>query len=393
MDTILRYIMLILVIKMSNIFKNTVDHITASLRSITLLEKSRFKSSDFTRERKLPFERLVLYMLNLPKESTSVALLKFFNLLGEESPTQQAFSKARNKINHLPFLETFTITALQTPIERRFHGYLINAIDGSAIALPQTPELIKYFGATGQGSKSPTARASIRLDILNDIIRDAKITPYTVSEIVHANEFLSNQNGNDKQMNIYDRGYFTWNFAIAHIEKGVNFLFRLKTKFNKKIDDLPLGDHLLQLDIKEKTIKIRIIKFILPSGELETLVTNIFDNDLTENDFKELYFLRWAVETKYDIIKNKLCLENFTGLSPNCILQDFFAHMTVANLVAIAKMEADENIKEARKGKNNKHGYVANVNYIIGSIKELLIIYFLYQNESLGQKALNSLLY
>ncbi len=43
---------------------------------------------------------------------------------------------------------------------------------------------------------------------------------------------------------------------------------------------------------------------MLPSGEIETLITNFFD--LNESDFKALYFKRWSVEVKYDIVKNKL---------------------------------------------------------------------------------------
>ncbi len=203
---------------------------------------------------------------------------------------------------------------------------------------------------------------------------------------------MKNQGSDDKQINIYDRGYFAWNFIFEHMEKDVKFLFRIKSKFNVKIDGLPLGDHILELSINKRPIVIRVIKFFLPSGELETLVTDVFDEDLNEEDFKELYFLRWKIETKYDIVKNKLCLENFTGLSPNCIRQDFFAHMTVANLVAIAKMEADEKIMESRKNKNNKYEYVANVNFIIGSIKDLLVIYTLFQNEPIGMRAMVQLL-
>lgn len=373
-------------------FKAVVDKILEMLSDKKLLEKSRFKETDFTRERKMPFRKLVLYMLNIPKESASAALQKFYRLLGEEAPTQQAFSKARNKINHLPFLKTFEITASEVAAEKRFRGYILNAVDSSLIALPQTKQLIKYFGATGEGNKSPTARASIRLDILNDIIRDAHISPITIAERKHARVFLKNQGSDDKQINIYDRGYFAWNFIFEHMEKEVNFLFRIKSKFNVKIDELPLGDHILELSINKKPIVIRVIKFFLPSGELETLVTDVFDEDLNEEDFKELYFLRWKIETKYDIVKNKLCLENFTGLSPNCIRQDFFAHMTVANLVAIAKMEADEKIMESRKDKNNKYEYVANVNFIIGSIKDLLVIYTLFQNEPIGMRAMTELL-
>ncbi len=40
---------------------------------------------------------------------------------------------------------------------------------------------------------------------------------------------------------------------------------------------------------------------MLPSGKIETLITNLFDLD--KSAFKALYFKRWPVEIKYDIVK------------------------------------------------------------------------------------------
>ena len=90
-------------------------------------------------------------------------------------------------------------------------------------------------------------------------------------------------------------------------------------------------------------VKVRIVKFTLPSGEIETLLTNLFDID--ESEFKELYFRRWRIEVKYDVVKNKLEMPCFGGFSENVIMQDFWISMYLANMAAIAKNEADEKIK------------------------------------------------
>lgn len=58
---------------------------------------------------------------------------------------------------------------------------------------------------------------------------------------------------------------------------------------------------------------MRVIKFELESGTIETLVTNLFDETISLEDFKELYFKRWGTEVKYNEIKNKLQVQNFTG--------------------------------------------------------------------------------
>ncbi len=65
------------------------------------------------------------------------------------------------------------------------------------------------------------------------------------------------------------------------------------------------------------------------------LLSNIFDDDFTPEDFKELYHLRWGIETKYDDVKNKLKSESFSGTGPLAIRQDFFATMFLNNLASI----------------------------------------------------------
>ncbi len=35
------------------------------------------------------------------------------------------------------------------------------------------------------------------------------------------------------------------------------------------------------------------------------LITNIFDDSFTSDDFKYLYHVRWGIESKYNDIKNK----------------------------------------------------------------------------------------
>jgi hypothetical protein len=48
----------------------------------------------------------------------------------------------------------------------------------------------------------------------------------------------------------------------------------------------------------------------LPGGEIKTLITDRFE--LLEKCFPKLYFMRWPVETKYDVVKNKMTMETAT---------------------------------------------------------------------------------
>ena len=59
------------------------------------------------------------------------------------------------------------------------------------------------------------------------------------------------------------------------------------------------GDSIMTLkgDSKKGThdVNVRVITVKLDGGETEYLVTNIFDKSLTNEDFKELYFMRWPI--------------------------------------------------------------------------------------------------
>ena len=50
-------------------------------------------------------------------------------------------------------------------------------------------------------------------------------------------------------------------------------------------------------------------------------------------------------------------------------MQDFWISMYMLNVVAVAKHDADREIQAERAGKDNKYEYQANVNTIIGSLR------------------------
>jgi hypothetical protein len=252
-----------------------------------------------------------------------------------------------------------------------WHSYQIFAVDGSDIALPKMPGLLEAFGGTGRNADSPTAKISLLCDVPNDFIVDAAIGKAGTSERDFAlghMEKLRDIRPDVKKLLIFDRGYPSAALIHELEARELNFLMRVKRKWNREVDETTATDSLVKLD---EATTIRVIKFQLPSGEMETLVTNLFD--LSVEDFPELYFKRWPIETKYDVVKNKLALENFTGYSKNVIYQDFWATMYLSNLAAVAKDEANAIAQKERAGKNNKYTYVPNMNQVIASLKDHLM--------------------
>jgi hypothetical protein len=87
------------------------------------------------------------------------------------------------------------------------------------------------------------------------------------------------------------------------------------------------------------------------------------------------------VETKYDEVKKKLEVENFSGILVDNIRQDFYAAMALANVAAELYREAQEEVEQEGREKHNKWNYQVNVNHEIGVLKDRLILALLEDND------------
>jgi hypothetical protein len=374
---------------------NTADKCIEVTKAPSTLEESRKKPTYFTRNRKMNFPKAIYFMLNMLNESTQVALNRFFKNIGEEEThmSQQAFSKARSHFDHTPFEKMFRGIVLEqyggeyeTDL---WNGWKILAIDGTAVALPNTQELRDRFGVSGAKADSATARGSILYDVLTDRIMDASIGKYGRSERKFAKDHIAQlQNICDTEhtMIIFDRGYASLDLIQCLEQAGLHFLMRVRRKWALAVDAAD-SNSLVKLDAETT---VRVVKFMLPSGEQETLITNLFD--LPEEVFPTLYFYRWPVETKFDIVKNKLELENFSGRTENAVLQDFWACMLLANIAAVAKDEANELVRAQRSGKENKYVYIPNMNQLIGSLKDAYIDAVFLPSERKRRKRMNAVI-
>ena len=346
------------------------ERIRAIFSNPHTMEEARTEARHFTRNRKMPFARLLEYLLHGSKGATQSVLNEF--LQGSEEGihmTQQALSKARTHFDHSPFLKAFyevvnaEYNLSNDPNLPRRYGYKFLAIDGSIIALPNLPELKKRFGDV---KGSPSARADIALDVLNDRIVEAEFGPLSGDERSMAKEHVRKLKGRIRMEGaafLFDRGYPSKELIEAILQANARFIMRVRRKFNLDVDAAPMGSSVIILD----GIRVRAVKFILPSSQTETLIADLFD--MEESVFQELCFLRWSVEEKYDVVKNKLELPNFTGRTANVLYQDFWISMLLANVASVAKAEADGKVQTKRAGRANQYQYQTNVNNAIASLR------------------------
>jgi len=369
--------------KTSILFSAMAESVTGTIGSESYLQRSRQKPQDFTRKRKMPFKDLMLLLLQQPRCSTQCALRRFFiRAKGDLSTymTQQSFSDARQKVKWEAFRELVWLGVGQFYSKQyawhTWHGRTVFAVDGSKTQLPSDPALLSAFGGTGVNADAPTAQASYLYDVLNGILADARIAPVSTPERTLAKqhlELLDTLPDIEKKLIILDRGYPSADMIAVLDAAGCDFLFRVRSKFSVKLDDLPLGVHEFPFtDENGKTHDLTAVKLTLDSGETELLLTNLKDRRMGVKAFKDLYFARWGVETKIAELKHIIEIENFSGRTELAIFQDFFASVELANMIAVAALEAQP-IIDFSANEINKYEYKVNKNNAIGALKDGLV--------------------
>ena len=116
-------------------------------------------------------------------------------------------------------------------------------------------------------------------------------------------------------------------------------------------------------------LKVRLVRVTLLSGETEILITSLFDEIKYPNSvFISLYFKRWGIETRYDVLKNSLRIENFSGLSEIVIQQDFFITLLIANMEALLREQVNKEVKV--KYPFRKYEYQVNISASVSLLRD-----------------------
>lgn len=343
---------------------------------------NRTKGSYFTREGgKLTFPEIILFVLNLVTKSLQIELNDFFDLIKKDGETisKQGFSQARKKIKPEAFKELFdTISQwfYQANNSYKFMGFRLYAVDASIIEIANSQRLRDTFGASkGNGKELARAMVSTIYDIGNDLFVKGIITKCTDSERTVAMELIDSylELRSEHDLFLFDRGYPAIYFFHYLLKNKVNFVVRTPVNYYRFIIKEEVSDQSFELVYKGRVMRLRAVRIPIGSGEEELLITNIFDKSFDIPTFKELYFKRWSIETKYDLLKNKIQIEKFSGATKLTIEQEFYAALFLTNMAALLKRESDVIITKEQKDKNLKYEYKTNNNILIGVLKDKLI--------------------
>lgn len=388
---------------LSKICTTLISSLKKIITSEDFIARHRKSPQDFTRQRKLPFHVLIVFLFNFLRGSYQDELDTFFQVLGRSEVadrvvTKAALVKARMKLKYEAFID------LNRHLVSLFYhhcnfetwqGFRILAIDGTTVRLPHTEEITQHFGVWNvrQGKASPMARISQLFDTLNGITVDAVIGPKRTGERELALSHLACLSSKD--LVLIDRGYPAWWFFAAVLESRANFCARMsctKWKIVEKffhsgaketIVSLPVSKTSLgmcqRLKLSTEPLTVRLIR-IDDGVKTQILATSLVDaRHYPFHIFRDLYHKRWPVEEDYKIMKRRVELENFSGLSVLSIQQDFHAMVFAKNLVSMLAFQNRTPIAQATT--HRKHDYKTNFTQAISKSKHVIALLF-YETES-----------
>lgn len=375
--------------KFNELLQGLLTHIKELIESPEFLEEFRTPRR-FVKKAMLTLSKMVTFLLFHSKKALDGKVAEFkdnFPDVSFPSVSKQAISKARYGIGFELFREFFHCTSWyyyrNVGNRKKWKKqYYIFAIDGSQLEIPTSKSTFEDFGKKTD-PKNPEyswamGSASVLLDVLEDIIVDAALEKLNTSEREMANRHLSrlHELGIAKDaIVVFDRGYYSADIYQECINTGCKCLMRLKSTSN--LCRLAGSDELTVVKAPDGTpMECRVLKVTLKTGETEYLITNVLDYWIAPNCFRDLYFERWKIESKYLELKEQWKIEEFTGTGTLAVLQDFYISMLHANLASIAKNGADEVI-QTTSGSKNLYRYKARRSFLIGRIQRLFVKWLL----------------
>lgn len=230
--------------------KNYPKYLRASLRSVICdmakhpEDFCRAPGKDFTRKRKLPFDKLLTLLVNMGGYSLRDEMKDFFGFQ-KSTASVSALVQQRSKIRPeaLEYLfHEFTDTCERPKL---YKGYRLLAVDGSDIQFTADPnEPLCYFpGANGQRPYS-LLHLNALYDLGSHLYLDAVVQKRKAE---HENaaliEMVERYAPNEPAIVIADRNYESYNILATLASKEWKYLIRLReTKGIIAAFPLPAGD-------------------------------------------------------------------------------------------------------------------------------------------------------
>jgi Transposase DDE domain len=346
-----------------------IKYLHERIASFVFISNHKENQKDFSRDRVLTFMLVFMLILRNTIKSLQLSLNELFiNGNINQVVSSSAYSQARKKFKHTAFMElnegTIDLYYSDNKI-KRWRNYRCFGVDASTIILPNTPDIKKEFGEIKIKTQHIEDNYTCAIfeccyDVLNRIAYKSILSCAGSYEVDLAGQMLKEPTLQADDLLIYDRGYASYEFLAMLKQQSKNYIVRIpknsfketqvmfegKGPWSKVVTvKVPPGK---KRSINEKglpaEIKVRFVSVVLSTGEIEVLATSLIDKSIKREEFKMLYGLRWGVERFFNLLKGRLCLENFTGKTAKSVKQDFWSTIFISNVETVLTEETEQEI-------------------------------------------------
>lgn len=328
-------------------------------------------AKDFTRCRKLPVDKLLHCILGMGGNSLNKELFDF-GQIHDIDVTSSAFVQQRSKLKEDVFptiLHHFNDVCND---EKTFRGYNLYAVDGSDLNIAKNPDSDTYIINKSAENGYNQFHINALYDLNNKTYKDCYIQPRPkINERFAALEMIKRNHLSKKDIVIADRGYPSFNLMESLNRMEVPFVFRSKNQGMNFLKELPMEelDKTVTAEIrttqtnKDKEafaagkatyipgpstkgkskkdvqwdfespckVTLRVVRFQLNTGNYETILTNLNRFEFSLEDIKELYRLRWGIETSFRELKYAIGLVNLHAKKEEFVIQEIYAKLIMYN--------------------------------------------------------------
>lgn len=350
----------------------------------------------FSRTQKLSFQNTMLFPMVMDNESTPLEILDFFP--SSNLPTAAAIDYRRNQIRPAAFKDLLTHFTSKLPHKNTYRGMRLVACDGTRVNTPYNSKDADSFVNFIENRRGFNQyHLNTLYDVMNDLFIDAVIQNYSsMNETEAFCEMADRYPKGSPVIFTADRGYASYNVMSHLIANGQYFVIRASSTLAENIFDnsrellnadtvdtedvVHIGrtrsksattlpnyhfirsshtyDAIPAYSKKIDSFSIRIVKFILPGGEPEYLLTNLDKTRFPASDLMEIYRLRWGIETSYRYLKYVSGMVHIHSIKQKFIFQEIYAKLVGYNfcsaIMAITRVVY----------KSKKHTYVTDKTYL-----------------------------
>ena len=366
-------------------------------------------NSNFTRKSLLDFSTVMKTVLSFTDKSLNNEIVDIFLPKGF-IVTASALIQQRSKIKTSAFYDLFTMFSQRTQPTSLFKGFRLIAVDGSDIQIPVNPEdKDSYFEGTNGQAPYNLLHLNALYDICSHTYVDALVQKRrncdernALISMLKSGRFVSNT------IIVADRGFESYNVMANLQELGLFYVIRVKDihangiasalNLPDKEFDIPIDLNITRKQSKETkelfkdkrhykflpinakfdflptknkrslpatfyNLKFRIVRFKISDNTYETIVTNL---DLPVKDIKQMYSMRWGIETSFRTLKYSVGLLYFHSKKAELILQEIFANLTIYNFTQLIA-----SISIRKNGK--KYKYQVNISVAVNICRNLFL--------------------